>query len=62
MIHTIQINDRTKVGKNLLEIAKVISEQNKGAVFMDDDASTVPFEEFAKELKATVAKRIAKRK
>jgi hypothetical protein len=62
MIHTIQIDDKTKVGKNLLGIAKAISEQNKNAVFIDDEADTVPFEFFAKELKASVAKRIAKSK
>jgi hypothetical protein len=62
MIRTIQIDDKSKVGKNLLGIAKAIAEQNKSVVFIDDEFDTVPFEDFAKELKATVIKRLAKRK
>ena len=58
MIRTIQIDDKTKVGKNLLGIVKAISEQNEGVVIVDDESETVPFESFAKELKASVAKRL----
>jgi hypothetical protein len=61
MIHTIHIDDKTKVGKNLLGIVKTISEQNKNAVFFEDENETVPFEMFAQKLKTTVKKRLTKK-
>jgi hypothetical protein len=61
MIHTIHIDDKTKVGKNLLGIVKTISEQNKKVVFIEDDKDSVPFEMFAHKLKTTVKKRLTKK-
>jgi hypothetical protein len=61
MIHTIHVDDKTKVGKNLLGIVKTISEQNKKVVFIEDDKDSVSFEMFAHKLKTTVKKRLTKK-
>jgi|GEM_PF-3184525 len=59
MRHLVEINDRSKTGKNLLELIKTISANDNDIVFIGEDKE-VPFEEFAVELKKAVAKRFTK--
>jgi len=61
MKHLIEIDDKTKVGKSLLDIAQTISQKNKGVIILDEESDTVSFDVFAKELKNAVNKRLAKK-
>jgi hypothetical protein len=61
MKYLIEIDDKTKAGKSLLGVAQTISEKNKGVVILDEEADTVSFDVFAKELKSAVNKRLAKK-
>lgn len=59
MKHLVEIDDRSKTGKSLLQVIKTMSEQNEDIVFIGEDKE-VPFEEFADELKKSVAQRFMK--
>jgi biopolymer transport protein ExbD len=61
MKHLVEINDRSKAGKSLLQVIKTMSAQSNDIVFIGQDEE-VPFEEFAVELKKAVAKRFTKTK
>jgi hypothetical protein len=61
MKHLIEIDDKTKAGKSLLNIAQTLSKTNKGVVIRDEESDTVNFEVFALELKNAVAKRITQK-
>lgn len=61
MKHIVQLDDKTKIGKNLVGIIHANSAQNKEVVFLDEEADTIPFDVFAIELKSAVNKRLPKK-
>ncbi len=61
MKYLIEIDDKTVVGKSLLDIAQAISPKNKGVVILDEESETVSFDVFAKELKSAVNKKLTKK-
>ena len=62
MKHIIEIDDKTKAGKHLLGVVQTISAQNEGIVFLEEEADTVAFDVFAKELRNSVKKRLAQKR
>lgn len=62
MKHLIQIDDKTKAGRHMLGVVQTLSEQNKGVIIIEEESDTVPFETFARELRAAVKKRLTKKK
>lgn len=53
---TIAVNKRTKAGKMLLELAKLLSENSKGVVIQEDDKSPYDPEFVAMIKKAETSK------
>jgi hypothetical protein len=62
MKHLVEIDDKTIAGKRLLGIVQTISEQNAGVVILDEEADTISYEVFAKELRTAVTKRLNSKK
>ena len=66
MKHIIEIDDANSTNKNLVALLKELSKSSGGIDFLDseeqDISETVPFEVFAKELKASIRTKLQKKK
>ena len=62
MKHIVSIDDKTQTGKNLLGVIKSIAKQTKSIEFINEEADTVPFEDFATLLRNGIEERYKTKK